>query len=90
MKTLFVITICSLAALVMSEMCHHNDDCSHVICDSGYDVTCQAGQCTCNPSHGGGGHGHGSCVTQADCSTQHAHCSSGWHCVDGRCMCRHH
>ncbi|XP_078333836.1 uncharacterized protein LOC144625672 [Crassostrea virginica] len=89
MRSLILVTLCSLVAMVFTEQCFQASECSHLTCETGYDVACTSHQCTCEQSGGGGGHGHTACVTQADCGL-HGHCSIGWHCIDGHCNCKHH
>lgn len=45
-------------ALVCAEKCFDSSECSHMTCDTGYDVACTSHVCTCEMSGGGGGHGH--------------------------------
>lgn len=44
--------------MVCAEKCFDSSECSHMTCDTGYDVACTSHVCTCEMSGGGGGHGH--------------------------------
>lgn len=45
--------------MVCAEKCFDANECSHMTCDTGYDVACTNHVCTCEMSGGGGGgHGH--------------------------------
>merc|ERR1712150_291755 len=86
----FLLAFSCALALVYSEGCTSDSDCAHEVCDTNYAVKCVRGSgrqgiCTCEPSRPSGD----KCTSQADCYKE-GRCSTGWHCIDNKCYCRHH
>ncbi|XP_046579932.1 serine protease inhibitor Cvsi-2-like [Haliotis rubra] len=86
--TLFLVIVSSVIAVISSQACRDDSDCTHVTCDSSSRLACSHGQCTCLVAANPGSCFSATCTARADCDSCGCRDSHDErHCFDGHCLC---
>ncbi|XP_071080333.1 uncharacterized protein [Haliotis cracherodii] len=84
--TLVLVIVSTIIAVIASEPCRDDNDCTHTTCDSSGTLACSHGACSCLVA--GSGCMTANCTVRADCDsctcrdTHDEH-----HCFDNHCQC---
>ncbi|XP_046570601.1 serine protease inhibitor Cvsi-2-like [Haliotis rubra] len=87
--TLFLVFVCTLFAVIYSEDCRDDSDCTHLTCDSSSRLACSHGQCTCLVGANPGTCFTDTCSARDDCDSCGCPPNRDHHCFDGHCLCGH-